>query len=226
MVLALLAALLSPPTVDRAWDAAWALGAAGGWAGLHALQPDLVDTPCPCTRDDVNALDRVAVGLDFPQAEGLADALVVTTMALAPLAPALLADGPDDAFDDALLVAQSMAAAGLLTEAAKIAVGRPYPYMHGPAPYPEQNGDGVNYASFWSGHTAVPMAGVVAATTACRLRHPGRAACWLPALVGGALALTAGGLQIAAENHFPTDVATGAAVGVGVGWLLPTAHTW
>ncbi|MEZ4467805.1 MAG: phosphatase PAP2 family protein [bacterium] len=211
--------------MDPWLDGALTLGAAAGW-GLHALQPGLVDTPCPCTRDQVNPLDRVAVGPDFPQAESLADALVITSMALAAVSPPLLADRPRDGLEDALLVAQSMVVAGLLTEGAKIAVGRPYPYMFGPAPYPEQNGDGVNYASFWSGHTAVPMAGAFAATTACRLRTPDRGRCWLPAALLGALALTAGGLQIAAENHFPTDVATGALVGAGVGWLIPVVHAW
>lgn len=223
-VLALLVTLLAPPAVDPWLDGGLTLGLAGGWIGLDAAHPSLVDTPCPCTRDQVNAFDRWTVGLDFPQAEDLADLVAVGTMALSVTAPGLLAENQSTFLDDALLSAEAMAATGLLTSAAKILAGRPYPYMFGPAPYPEQNGDGVNYASFWSGHTAVPMAGAVAATSACRRRSPRRAACWLPALVGGGLALTAGALQVAAENHFPSDVLVGGLVGAGVGWFVPWLH--
>lgn len=223
-MLALLIALGAPPSVDPWIDTALTLGLAGGWGALHTAHPHLVDTPCPCTPSQVNAFDRVAVGLDFPQAEGLADTVVAATLALAVLAPGLYAEDQSTFLEDGLLSLQAMAATGLLTAGAKIAFGRPYPYMYGPAPYPEQNDDGVNYAALWSGHTAVPMAGAFAATQTCRLRRPHRAACWLPALVGGALALTAGGLQIAAENHFPTDVLLGGLVGAGVGWLVPLLH--
>jgi len=185
-----------------------------------------VATPCPCRRGQVNAFDRVAVGLDFPRAEPLADTVVAATLALALVAPAFHTPDEGAYVADALQVAEATATAGLLTAVAKIVAGRPFPYMYGPAPYPEQNGDGVNYASFWSGHTATPMAAAFAVTATCRQRHPGRRACWLPALVGGALALTAGGLQVAAENHFPTDVAVGAGVGAGVGLLVPWLHTF
>jgi membrane-associated phospholipid phosphatase len=42
--------------------------------------------------------------------------------------------------------------------------------------------------------------------------------------VGPALAIGAGALQIAAGNHFPTDVATGALVGAAVGWTVVELH--
>jgi len=31
-------------------------------------------------------------------------------------------------------------------------------------------------------------------------------------------------LRVAAAQHFPTDVVAGAALGTGIGWLVPTIH--
>jgi membrane-associated phospholipid phosphatase len=41
-------------------------------------------------------------------------------------------------------------------------------------------------------------------------------------LYGGAVAVSM--LRVAAGQHFPTDVMAGAALGSGVGWLVPTIH--
>lgn len=211
-----------PLRVDPWLDGAIAAGAGAGWAGVHLLTPAMMHTRCPCTRDQVNALDRVAVGLDFAAGERAADATLAVALAGSLSLAAGLAP-PDRAVDDALLVVQSAALAGLTTAALKAAIARPYPYMYGPAPYPEQNDDGVNYASFPSGHTAVPMAAAVAVARVIDLRRPRSGWRWVAWTVGPALALLAGGLQVSASNHFPTDVLGGAALGAGIGlgnvWL-------
>jgi membrane-associated phospholipid phosphatase len=41
-------------------------------------------------------------------------------------------------------------------------------------------------------------------------------------LYAGAVAV--GALRVAAAQHFPTDVVSGAALGAGIGWLVPTIH--
>ncbi|MCB9527690.1 MAG: phosphatase PAP2 family protein [Myxococcales bacterium] len=209
------------PAVDPAWAAAGAAAAGAGWLGVHLAHPGLVETSCPCARGEVNAFDRVAVDAALPGAEPWADGVAaVGLVAPVALAAALAPEG--ERLGDALLVVEAAAVAGLLTAGLKLAVGRPYPYMYRPAPWPEQNGDGVNYAAWPSGHTAAPMAAAVsfAVLQARRGRGPG----WLWWTVGPALALAAGALQVGASNHFPSDVLGGALVGAGVGLAVPALH--
>lgn len=212
-----------PPPDTRWLDAAITLGAGGAWFGLHLASPALVETRCPCTRGEVNAFDRFAVDEHLSFGEPLADGLLAAGLAASLAAVAL--DGPaDERLDDALIVLQSAAIAGLLNAGLKVAVGRPYPYMYGPAPYPGQNGDGVNYASFPSGHTAAPMAAAVSAAYLFARRNPRSGWRWVVWTVGPALALAAGAAQVSAANHFPSDVIGGALIGAGVGWLDPWLH--
>jgi membrane-associated phospholipid phosphatase len=214
---ALAVALLAGP--DPWIDGPLTLGAAGAWAGLAAVEEDLADPSCPCARGDVNPFDRHAVDLHVGGAERSADALVAVTLLGAPLAAAASGEAAD-----ALLVAEAAAITGLLTESAKVLVSRPYPYMYSDRAVAAQDGDGVNYASFWSGHTAVPMAAAVALARLVERRHPTSPARWVAWTLGPVLALGAGALQIAAGNHFPTDVATGALVGAAVGWTVVELH--
>lgn len=220
MWLAVFIALAAPAPPSPWVDGALTLTGLVGWASLDAVHPDWVETSCPCRPQQVNALERPVVHFDLDGAELGADSMTAALI-LGAVAVPLLSHDTSARWHDALLVVEAMALTGLLTQVAKTTVGRPYPYMHGPAPYPEQNADGVNYASFWSGHTAVPMAGVVAAARLYGARNARGSLRWWLWTVGPSLALLAGGLQVAASNHYPSDVLVGGAVGAGVGLLLP-----
>ncbi len=210
------------PAPGSLWiDAAVTVGAGAGWLGLHLAGPSLVEPRCPCEPSDAPAFERFAVEPSLSWGEPLADGLFAGAMGLSLAAVALPGE---HRFEDALIVLQSAAIAGLLTAGLKAAVGRPYPYMYGPAPYPGQNPDGVNYASFPSGHTAVPMAAAVSAARIFSHRRPTDPWRWVVWTVGPALALASGIAQISAANHFPTDVLAGAALGAGVGLLDPWLH--
>ena len=215
------AALLQPAEAHPWADAAVTLGAAGGWLVLDQLHPDLVATDCPCARGEVNALDRVAVDEHLSDGEVAADITAGVTLAAPLLLLAFTAPDEHAYINDVTLVVESAAIAGLLTQVAKTATGRAYPYMHRPAAYESQNDDGVNYASFWSGHTAVPMAAAVTFAWQLSARSPRSAWRWVAWTAGPALALAAGALQVGASNHFPTDVAAGALGGAGVGVANP-----
>lgn len=103
-------------------------------------------------------------------------------------------------------------------------VGRPYPYLYQPD-HDALDSDGANYASFWSGHTAVPMAGALTFAWILQARHPKSRWRWVAWAVGPALAITGGVFQITANNHFTTDVIAGAVAGAGVGLINPWLHT-
>ncbi len=239
------AARARPPRFDPVVDGAVAATAAAGWLALALARDNLVRTSCPCERAGVNPLDRPAAGARGHGGELAADVTLALALAL-PLGglAALAPDGRAFA-EDALLVCQSALAAGQRRHAArapppppypyknrhtptppKAAAARPYPYMNGQTPSPEQQDDPANYESFWSGHTAVPMAAAVTFAYVAARRRPGSPWRFVAWIIAPALAIAAGTMQVAAGNHYPSDVAAGAAAGAAVGWLNSHFHEW
>lgn len=83
-------------------------------------------------------------------------------------------------------------------------------------------GDPENQQSLPSAHASVAFAAATAYLVLARrehLRHRTRNALLLYA---GAAAVST--LRVVAGKHFPTDVVAGAALGSGIGWLVPTVH--
>jgi membrane-associated phospholipid phosphatase len=83
-------------------------------------------------------------------------------------------------------------------------------------------GDPESQQSFPSMHTSLAFAAVTSYMVVSareHLAHRTRNA-WL--LTAGAVAV--GVLRVAAAQHFPSDVAGGAALGAGLGWLIPTVY--
>lgn len=213
-----------PPDVDLPLETALTAGAGAGWGALWLWGDDLTPARCPCGDEPAVAFDAVAVGADWGPGERLADAVAATTL-IAPLALLAAESSDPESFGrEALLVAEAVVAAGLLTQATKVAVGRPYPYLLADDADPALFDDGINYQSFWSGHTAVPMAAAVSFAWGFQRRHPRSPWRWVVWVAGPALALTAGALQATAGNHYPTDIAAGALVGAGVGVAVPWLH--
>lgn len=124
-------------------------------------------------------------------------------------------------FDDGAPIAESMLLAMDLAELVKPAVARQRPYARF-APHPTASPE--DNASFYSGHTTAAFAVAVSAGMVAHARHyRSEPAIWASCL---ALAATAGYLRIAADEHYATDVITGAAAGalVGIAWtrIVPT----
>lgn len=80
------------------------------------------------------------------------------------------------------------------------------------------------YRSFFSGHTSVPFA-MAASTCMHHVFIPlvGNHA-WLSCSLGFLIAGSSGALRIASDNHYATDVLTGAAFGTLVGLTIPLLH--
>jgi len=79
-----------------------------------------------------------------------------------------------------------------------------------------------NQESFPSMHTSLAFAAATSYFVVSRrqgLPHRAR-----NTLMLYAAALAVGALRVASAQHFPTDVLAGAALGSGVGWLVPTIH--
>lgn len=217
---------LTPPEVEvrYALDLPLTVAAAGGWWALFNAHADLARTHCPCDRDDINRLDRFAVDASFDRGERLADVATGLTFALAASGLALSTPDAQAFADDLLVVTEAVMISGLLTQGVKTAVARPYPYMASGQVTEGQEADGINYAAFWSGHTAVPMAAAVAFARLYAHRHPRspwRTVFWI---AGPALALASGALQVSAANHYPSDVIAGGLAGAAVGWGTVGLH--
>src|SRR2546428_568532 len=82
--------------------------------------------------------------------------------------------------------------------------------------------DRENQESLPSGHASLAFAAATSYLVLARRQH-------LPHRTRNAILLYAGAvgvsaLRVAAGKHFPTDVAAGAALGSGIGWLSATVH--
>jgi membrane-associated phospholipid phosphatase len=126
------------------------------------------------------------------------------------------AGGSRTALEDLAVAAEAVSVALLVTQAAKLAVGRLRPHAWAD-PGAVEGRDA--FLSFWSGHTAATFAGATAAGTVARLRGY-RAWPWILG-VGLAGAAATGWLRIASDRHWATDVLAGAAAGALAGAGLP-----
>ena len=122
---------------------------------------------------------------------------------------------------NALVVAESVALAGDLSQIFKFAIGRERPFVHAlpAAEKPLTANPADNNVSFYSSHTSFAFAFATASGTVASMRRY-RLAPLLWA-VGYASAAAIGYLRIAADHHYFTDVLTGAAVGSAVGFVVP-----
>jgi membrane-associated phospholipid phosphatase len=122
---------------------------------------------------------------------------------------------------DVLIIVEATALAADANQFAKIWVGRARPSVHAAAL--QHTGAQVRSSddnrSFYSAHTNTAMAISVSACTVASMRGYG----WAPLLCTTlpTLALGAGYLRIASDNHYFTDVAFGALAGASFGFAVP-----
>jgi membrane-associated phospholipid phosphatase len=119
--------------------------------------------------------------------------------------------------------AQAFAMTGFLTSSTKAAAGRVRPYAEqlGCADPGVDCGGDAN-RSYFSGHTSYAFAGAGLTCVAHRhLRPFGRVGDPLICALALSMASATGVLRIGANEHWATDVLSGAGVGLFSGWLMP-----
>jgi membrane-associated phospholipid phosphatase len=120
--------------------------------------------------------------------------------------------------EDLLVITEAMTVAGALTTVTRYTTARirPYAYYGQPSGVPE------DHLSFWSGHTTTAFSAAAAAGYVAQIRGYDSWP-WVYA-VGFTTAGAVSYFRVAGDRHWLTDVLVGAAVGTGVGFLVPWLH--
>jgi len=213
---------LAPLSYDWAVDGTVTGVAVAARATLLLFRSDLAPAKCRwCEPGGLDAeLARSATWSNRRLANTLADVLqwvVPAGMVGFGLVQAYRLGNPTAGWSDVLLVAEATSIAMLVNAGVKYAVARARPY----AWKEEESFDSPDDAnlSFFSGHSTWAFAVAVSAGTLYMMQGmPGA-----PAAMGVGLVLAAftGYLRMASDQHYFTDVLTGAAVGSLLGWAIP-----
>jgi membrane-associated phospholipid phosphatase len=176
-----------------------------------------------CNPSDLNALDRVTAGFYSPAWSTASDLALYG--ALAGSAALLLAnEGPLDALNDAVVVAESGLSATALISVMTLAAGRPRPLLFGTnAPLSERQSADASL-SFLSSHVAVTSAVAASTFMAMKRLHPKSASPYLVLAAGTAFSAFVGTARVLAGQHFITDAVGGYVVGTSLGILIPALH--
>lgn len=148
---------------------------------------------------------------------GVAPAVALGSIALAESHDAVLKNFPVDA----LIIAEAVALADAAVEVVKPLAGRERPFVHylPPADKAHTAHPVDNNVSFYSGHASWSFSLAAAAGTVATLRHY-RLAPWVW-VAGLAIASFVSYSRIAADCHYLTDVLTGGAMGMAIGFAVP-----
>lgn len=208
-------------------DGAVTVAASAFWGGSQLLESTLAASACRwCNPDSLDVSVRGALRWNDTSAANLASNVgAYAFVPVASLGLLALEAHEEDRFaqmaGNGLVIAESVALAGSVSQIVKLTVGRERPFVH--ALPPDQKALTANPAdnnlSFYSSHTSFAFALAVSSGTVASIRrYRWAAAVWAAGLAGGAVV---GYLRIAADQHYFTDVLTGAAAGAAIGFTVP-----
>jgi len=202
------------------WDAG-SVGAAGALALIPvALNLPHGPPPCPCDPASVPGIDRSALH-NASASAATASSVVLGGVVGAAAFVSLHGLDPAQRRGNAVVLLNSLAWTQATTAWLKVLVHRSRPVLYtadaaAAASRPE------NRQSFPSGHASLAFAAATTYLVIARreqLPHRARNAILLYA---GAVGVAV--LRVTGGKHFPTDVAGGAVLGSGIGWLTATVH--
>jgi membrane-associated phospholipid phosphatase len=128
------------------------------------------------------------------------------------------AGGIRTAAEDLLIITEAIAVAGAVTTVVRYTTARIRPDAY----YGNGTGGPEDHLSFWSGHTTTAFSAAAAAGYVAQVRgYPSWP--WVYA-VGFTAAGAVSYFRVAGDRHWMTDVVVGAAMGTGIGFLVPWLH--
>jgi membrane-associated phospholipid phosphatase len=230
--------LRTAPVLSRV-DLALTLVPALAWAGLvharaHLITPHCITHPLQCMSANLFKMDQASLGLVFPLADSWSFQTQYAAAWMATLIPLLWTivrkfreklPAPEAgriAAVDLLLFLQTTIWNGLLTEAIRITIQRPRPFVYlDPA---NLGNNPAHYTSFVSGHTSFAAA---AGTALVLILLSRKAPFWLLALsgaIGALLTVFTGLFRVMAGRHFATDVIFAVFAGVLAAYCVARIH--
>ena len=209
----------------RLWPDGAVVATSAAVAAVPLLWPNsFARASCaPCDPAALWSIDRGAVGPVRPAADALSYASLGVEAVLGGvfLAHARRGEGAAAFVEDATVIAQAVTINEAATEWTKVLFHRPRPYLYLPTATGTPSAD--DGRSFPSSHASVAFAAAAAYASILHRRGlAGRNKLQIGVLVGAATATAV--LRVVAHKHFPTDVATGAALGFVIGWTVPALH--
>jgi membrane-associated phospholipid phosphatase len=219
------AAQLAPAAPVR-YESGWGdVASVAAAAGLFVLPgalglPDGPPSCAPCDPATLPAIDRWAV---HPLNSTASTASTVLLFGVGAWAAVAGLNGlPADQWHGNLAVFANTASwTAASAEWIKVLVRRKRPILY-TSDAVSAASDRDNQKSLPSTHTALAFAAATSYLVMAERQHLAHRKTNTLVLYAGALGV--GALRIVAAKHFPTDVATGAALGSFVGWLVPTIH--
>lgn len=213
-----------PLRYDLRLDAGIAAGAWAAWGASELAKKWLAPSTCRiCATNRLDAGARDLLVWDHPdrarRGSNAVAALVPAGVVAHQLLAGRAAGDPAAGIVDLLLVVEATGLAMDLTQLAKFTGGRQRPYARYGNPGPERATDPEDNLSFYSAHAAFAFSLVAAAGTVSSQRGY-RSAPWVWG-VGMSLAALAAYLRVGADEHYLTDILTGAAIGTAVGIAVP-----
>jgi membrane-associated phospholipid phosphatase len=191
--------------------------------------PNCLDfaTTGQCNPADLSPFDRYAVGRESVPWTVFSDVALAVSL-VAPLAYLALesltlpTQQPfGDFFNDAMVMAESLALTATMQTVLKFAFRRPRPSNY----LPGQGAANIDLQlSLPSGHAAMVAAATTALTTTIFLRHPDSQVRYVALTAGLALSVLTGFARVQAGFHFPTDAITALMLGGAVGFAVPILH--
>ena len=176
-----------------------------------------------CDVNDLNALDKTTAGFWSPAWSTGSD-FGLYGIGLAAATLLLIDEGPLDALNDAVVVAESALSATAVSTMLTLAAGRPRPFLFGEqAPLADRNSADASL-SFLSSHAAVSWAIATSTFMAAKRLHPNSTLPYFVLAIGGAAASFVATARVMAGRHFITDAVGGSIVGAGMGVLVPSLH--
>ncbi len=218
--------LVAQEPAAAAYRVTWGDAASVGTAGVLYLLPAALGLPhgapscAPCDPATLPGVDRWALRPVSETGDVASDVVLIGVAGFTAFAglhglPAQQWHGNFAVFANAA----SWTAAS--TEWLKVLVRRKRPVLY-TTQAATSAADPESQQSFPSLHVSLPFAAATSYLVIARREHlPHRTRNTL-LLYAGAVGVAA--LRVAAGQHFPTDVLAGAALGSGIGWLVPTIH--
>ena len=222
-------AVTTPPALAAqrvTYTVGWGDVATVGGAGLLAVLPVALSLPhgpppcAPCDPAGLWGIDRWAVHPVDAHAGLASDVLLLGVAGSAGLA-SVLGVPAGRARGNAAVYVDAASLTGATTEWLKVLVHRNRPVLY-TADAAAAAGNHESRMSFPSGHTSAAFAAATAYAVLARRQQLPHATRNSVLLFLGATGV--GALRVTAHQHFPTDVAAGAVLGGGIGWLVARLH--